>query len=428
MFNAFVRSSLIGGALALATLPTFAQSYTHQVVVLNEGYYNVSTQEQVVPVTLGAYDPAAGTYQTVATIDGARFGNHVLVADQRIYVAADQRLLVFDADTYQLLAEATVPGIRRFDLWEDRLVITLGEVGGLPHYCEVRDKNTLELDYATESSVLPYSCEAVKVVGDKAYVGINNAFDWSNVVGQVGVLNLATSTWEQTIDLGADGQNPEHLMVSNGSLYTFNNRDFTGSSISKLDLASNILDGTDHVTMSSGCGSSALVQERIYYMEYAQNLLNRYDVATNSILDTLQGSPATYGLIDDPDNGVMYGTTTDFFSTGEFHVLTYEGQILSSVAVGPNPGRLALDTRSSTGVSERSIATTTCYPNPTTGLVTLSIDHIVAGQRVVLRDAAGRNVLDEPASTTTVLDLRAIPAGVYAAQVGTAVPVRIVKQ
>ncbi|HQW87110.1 MAG TPA: hypothetical protein PLH93_07990, partial [Flavobacteriales bacterium] len=69
-------SAAFSGLVALAT----AQSFVHQVFVLNEGYYNMNTQTQEVPVSLGSYDPAAGTYQTVATIAGQRFASDVDVA------------------------------------------------------------------------------------------------------------------------------------------------------------------------------------------------------------------------------------------------------------------------------------------------------------------------------------------------------------
>ncbi len=188
-----------------------AQTYVHQVLVLNEGYFNFNTQTQEVPVSLGSYDPATGTYQSVATITGARFGNFVAVDGSAIYVSADDQLLKYDANNYTLLDQATVPGIRRFAFHNNEMVITLGEVGGLPHYVEVRDKNSFDLLYSIDPSVLPYSCEAVQVVGDKAYIGVNNAFDWSNLMGEVRVLDLATQTWEPTIDLGRQWPQPrEH--------------------------------------------------------------------------------------------------------------------------------------------------------------------------------------------------------------------------
>ena len=46
-----------------------------------------------------------------------------------------------DADTYEQLAMAEVAGVRKLAVWNDLLLITRGELGGLPHYFEARDRN-----------------------------------------------------------------------------------------------------------------------------------------------------------------------------------------------------------------------------------------------------------------------------------------------
>lgn len=401
-------------AACVAALFSNAQQYVHQVLVLNEGYYDVSAQSQVVPVTLGSYDPATGVYQTVATIDNARFGNHVAVDGDVVYVAADHRLLKFDANTFVLLAEADVPGIRRFDVWNDELVITLGEVGGLSHYCEVRDKHTLALEYTIGTDALPYSCEGVHVEGDKAYIAVNNGFDWSNTVGLIGVLDLNSQTLETSVDLGPDGRNPEMVFVEGDAVYAFNNKDFNGSSVSKMSIAGNALQYTHNVALSSGCASSAPVDHKLYFMEYAQNKLDRFDLTSGTVIDTLAASPATYGLIEDPIDHVMYGTTTDFFSTGTLLKLDLTGHELSSVAVGVSPGRLALDVRTSTGIATTgTIATFTVFPNPTTDL--LEVSGAPAGAIVRVLDATGKQVLQVPTRATTrfQLDVSGLASGLY---------------
>ncbi len=422
--------SFLTAALCAAALFSSAQQYVHQVMVLNEGYFDVTTQTQVVPVSLGSFDPATGLYHTVATIDNARFGNHVVVEGDRVYVAADHRLLAYDANSFALLNEADVPGIRRFAVWNGHLVITLGEVGGLDHYCEVRDKNTLALVHAIDNSVLPYSCEGVTVVGDKAYIAVNNGFDWGNAVGKVGVLDMAAQTWETTIDLGPDGMNPEVVFADEDAIYAFNNKDFTGSSISKVQLNDNALSYTHNVATSSGCGSSAKVENRIYFMEYAQNVLNRFDLTSSTVLDTLMDSPATYGLIDDPINHVMYGTTTDFFSTGELHVMDYAGQVISTVAVGVSPGRLALDVRSTTGINtQEKSGHLMAFPSPATDLLTLTCTDLIPGSQVQLLDGAGRLVrsVNCTAAGQVHLDIRSLESGMYAARTATGSVIRFTK-
>ncbi len=406
-----------------------AQTYVHQVLVLNEGYFNFNTQTQEVPVSLGSYEPATGTYQAVATINGARFGNYVAVEGNAIYVSADDQLLKYDANNYTLLDQATVPGVRRFAFHNNEMVITLGEVGGLPHYVEVRDKNSFDLLYSIDPSVLPYSCEAVQVVGDKAYIGVNNAFDWSNLMGEVRVLDLATQTWEPTIDLGVNGLNPENILVKDDAVYAFNNKDFTGSSISRISLQG-ALEYTINVASSSGCASSAMVEDRVYFMEYAQNELTRFNLTTATVEDTLTGSPATYGLIHDAVNNVLYGTTTDFVTSGTLHVMDLNGAVLSSVAVGVSPGKLALDLRSATGITEVEQAAATVFPVPATDRVTINLPAGTSTRVTSVQDAAGRAV--QPVITVTgvqvTMDIAALPAGLYTVVFANGMNARFSKQ
>ena len=69
------------------------------------------------------------------------------------------------------------------------------------------------------------------------------------------------------------------------------------------------------------------------------------------------------------------------------------------------------------------------YPNPTTGQVTITFATDGA-HMVLLCDAQGRVVRNEPMSgTTTTLDLRALPAGLYTVrEVGAAQGVRVVRE
>jgi hypothetical protein len=411
------RSFLSAGLLALA-FHVNAQSYVHRVLVLNEGYFDYfGTGEQVVPVTLGSYDPATGAYTTVATLTGPRFGSDVLVDGSSIYVAADDRVLRFDADSYVQTGEVLIQGARKLALWNDQLLVTRGELGGLDHYLEVRDKNSFALLYTvTPADGLVHSAEDVLVLENTAYLAVNNAFDQENLVGRVGVLDLETGTYGTEIDLGPEGRNPERLMVHNGDIVAFNNKDFTGSSISRIAVDAGTLTYTNNVSLNSGCAASALVEatEQVYYMEYDQGELARYDLASALVADTLAGSPSVYGLIEDPINGVLYGTTTDYFSTGALHVLDLNGQIQSTVPVGVAPGNLVLDIRSATAVAERSGVQLAVFPNPAQEEVTIS--GIATQGLLRILDATGRVVLEQPAHAAQermVVRVATLPSGVY---------------
>lgn len=409
MYRSLLSSSLLAIGLAAS-----AQQYVHQVVVLSEGYFDFGTQTQVTPVTLYSYDPAQGTTQPVAVINNARFGTHVQVEGPFIYVAADSFLLKYDADTYTLLDQEIVTGIRRFDFWNDYLILSRGEVGGLPHYLEVRDKNTFDLEYIiAPADGLAHSGEDVVVAGDKAYIAVNNAFDWGNLVGYVGVLDLVNESYSQ-IDLGPDGTNPENIMVDGARLWTLNNTDFSGSSISRIDLANSSLDLTEGIAVGSGCAASEMAEEKVFFMEYAVGQVARYDVNTENVLDTLTASTAVYGLVNDPINSQLYTTTTDFFSTGELFTMSYTGTLTSVGAVGPNPGKIDLDIRGTQTVGEVNPNVFVLAPNPASEIIALTFGTEPVGSVRVL-DAAGRIVSETNinGARRSQLDISTLAPGQY---------------
>ncbi len=424
------RSILSCAALASALFVN-GQQEVHQVFVLSEGYYDYfNGGGQLVPVTLGTYDPVAGTYQTVATISGPRFGSDVLVDAGSVYVAADDRVLRFDADSYAEVDMEPVQGVRKLAVWGDKLLLTRGELGGLDHYFEVRDKNTLDLLWTLDpADGLTMSAEDVVVVGDMAYLAVNNAFDWANLAGKVGVVDLLAQSYASEIDLGANGLNPEKLFVVDDVLHTFNNKDFTGSSISAISIAGTSLTYTNNVASNSGCAASAYAAEKIYFMEYSQNELARFDIATASVLDTLTGSPAVYGLTEDPINGVLYATTTDFFSAGDFHVLGLDGQVLSTVAAAVSAGNIALDIRLSTEVADFTSPTISLYPNPATDEVFVNLP---TGQRAQLDllDATGRLVrsIAPVNSGTQRIGIADLASGMYTLRLAGFAPARFTKR
>lgn len=412
MYRSFLSSLALASALFL-----HAQLQVQQVFVLSEGYYDYfNGGGQLVPVTLGSYDPVSGAYSTIATIAGPRFGSDVLVDEGTVFVAADDRVIRFDADTYQQTGQAQVAGVRKLAIWGDALLITRGELGGLPHYFEARDKNTLDLLWTIDpADGLTMSAEDVIVVGDKAYLAVNNAFDWSSLAGKVGEVDLIAQAYGNEVDLGPDGLNPEKLFVKDGDVMAFCNNDFSRSSISRIGIdATPLLQYTTVVAQNSGCAASALVEaeDKVYFLEYAQNELARFDLSSAAVSDTLSGSPAAYGLIEDPINGVIYATTTDFFSTGDFHVLGLDGQVISTVPAAVSSGNLALDVRLSTAIPSPRPSRITAYPNPATDELYIALP---AAASFTIVDATGRVVMQETAhgNGSGMIGISHLPVGIY---------------
>ena len=391
-----------------------AQNYVHQVIVVNEGQYDYANEVQLTPVSFGTFDPANNTYTHISDIANVRFASDVEVDDQNIYIAADTLLLTFDRDTYQAVSQTTIKGIRKIALWNDQVLLTRGEYGGFDHYFEARDRDDLSLVYMLDSISGPqYSGEGIAIDGDIAYLAINNGFDWGNYVGRLGMVDLIAQSYNGYTDLGMNGTNPENVMISNGAVYTLNNKDFTGSSISKVNISNGVNEYTDDVASGSSCGTSAIVEDVVYYQEYAVDKLARFNVMSQTIVDTLVNSLSYYGMVNDEINGVIYATSTDFVSSGDLHVMQHDGIILSTIAVGVSPGNLALDVRMNIGVEELSGQySLSISPNPTNGVIKIQSEKMI--KEIAVIDASGRVLISQKVNNINVsIDITDLESGVY---------------
>ena len=127
--------------LFLTTLSSFlfAQDYVNQVLILNEGLYSYDS-----PVTVGSFDPLTQNYTTVAEIDSSRFASDLIIDSTFFYVAADNKILKYDLDTYELLAEVNVEGVRNLAIHNNYLFASRGEYAvQYNSYLHVYDKNSL---------------------------------------------------------------------------------------------------------------------------------------------------------------------------------------------------------------------------------------------------------------------------------------------
>ena len=56
-----------------------AQDYVHQVLVLNEGYFDYTLNQSIEPVTIGSYNPVTQNYTTIDTLHDSRFASDLAV-------------------------------------------------------------------------------------------------------------------------------------------------------------------------------------------------------------------------------------------------------------------------------------------------------------------------------------------------------------
>lgn len=393
-------------------LTTFAQaqSYVNQAIILNEGYFDYTNNVILEPVTIGSYNPATQVYSIVDTLENMRFGSDLVIVGDYYFVAADTKIFKMDLNTHQVVASVSCPGVRNLGVYQNKLVATRGEYQTTYNsFLHVYNATDLTLIQAIDTVVGPkYAAQNIVMDGAAAYIAVNNGFEWGNEKGIVGKLDLTTLSYGNEIDLGPDGKNPDNLMKSGDFLYTVNNKNWSGSSVSKISLVNSNASTVNLANASTGCGTSALIEEHIVYQISMENTLNRFDYAGMNNVGPVAGiSMNFYGLASEEVNNYLYASTTDYFSFGKVYIYNSNNEELSNFNVGISPGTIVFDIRTSVGINELENAFEV-YPNPAT--TELNILSNLEG-KVIVSNVIGQDVI---VSNAKQLNLSSLSAGTYA--------------
>ena len=357
--------SILFAMLFQATL-MHSQDYVHQVIVLNEGYFDYTLNQSIVPPTIGSYDPFAQNYINVDTLHLARFASDIVIHEDYFYVAADNMLYKYDKNNYNLMLSQQIDGIRNIAVWNDKIIITRGDYDNntfLPilfnSYLQVYNISDLSLYLEVDTIIGPkWSTQNMIVDNDKLYVAINNAYEWGNEKGIVGVMDLSSFTYIDEVDLGIDGVNPDNLLKKGDYIYTVNNKDWSGSSISKLSMLTGSVSTINLATAPTGCGTSCLRGGKINYQISGDSILNEWDL---SLLPS-NGTPLPinqgfYDLSHDTINNLLYASMTDYVSSGSINIYDQSNSFISSFECGISPGVIVFDVRTLTNsISEEYLS------------------------------------------------------------------------
>jgi Secretion system C-terminal sorting domain len=294
-------------------------------------------------------------------------------------------------------------------------LVTRGEyLVSLDNHLQVMDRSSLELLYAISLDDIPYTTEGISIVDNQAFVAVNNGFDFGNEVGQLAIIDLEAQDLTSIVELGVNGNNPDNLMLDGEYIYTLNNKDYTGSSVSAYRLSDGNLTTTDLINISAGCGTSVLYAGAIYYQELFGTSLSKYNPLSTEVEAETEFGQSFYALEFDELNNLMYVTTTDFFSYGNLLVYDATGNLLHTVATGVSPGNIAMDVRSAVAIETVAAQNAMqVYPNPAADYVTVSLP-LLSDYKVF--NLSGSQVTVELLNNNTI-DVAHLPAGIYNLQV-----------
>tara|TARA_B100001057_G_scaffold454470_1_gene500268 strand:- start:9 stop:1199 length:1191 start_codon:yes stop_codon:yes gene_type:complete len=349
--------------LALIFSSSFAQNHVHQVLILNEGLYGYDS-----PVSVGSYDPLTETYSTVVEIDSSRFASDLIIDSTFFYVAADNKILKYDLDTYELITEVAVDGVRKLAIHNNHLFVSRGDYDPITwgtmmfnSYLQIYDKSDLTLVSELDTLNGPKgSTESLIVNEDFVYVGINNGFA-SIKEGLVGVINGNSFDYMSEFDLGDDGKNPDNMMLNNNNLYTVNNKDWvpgSGSSISQINLETGIVVTKNIAAAPTGCGTSCLRAGKIIYQISQDIKLFQWDPELGEDEDNsseIGSFENFYELAEDKINSKFYASSTDYATYGNVHIYDENYNLESTFTTGISPGTIVFDVRQSVSLEETEI-------------------------------------------------------------------------
>ncbi|MDC0854585.1 hypothetical protein OAP59_02165, partial [Flavobacteriales bacterium] len=258
--NEIARLITASTACLIFAFNLHSQNHLHQVIVLNEGWSDWQTGEVIEPATMGVYDPGLQLYTLVDTVEGAAFVSDAVVFNETILVAADGALLQYDANSYQLLQSVEAVGIRKMAIHEGVVYVTRGDIDDqgmsleLDAYFQWYDATSLQLlgELTVSENGPQFATEGIAVAGDRVYFAINNAFDWGNEVGFIGAYDTNSDEYLEW-DLGENGMNPYHLFAAGETVVSVNNRDYSSTSLSALDLAGQSVETVEVSEANSGC-------------------------------------------------------------------------------------------------------------------------------------------------------------------------------
>ena len=331
--------------------------YVNQVLILNEGYLDFTTDEIIEPVTVGVYSISSSdpSYSEVIEISGAKFATDLIIDGDYFYVAADNRILKYHLDTYDLITSQEVSGARKLAINNDYLFVSKGDYDGVTFgpvifdsYLDVYDLDlNYQFGFEAESSGPQWSTENLLINEDKLYVLINNAYEWGNYQGIIGQVDLNTLNYEVEIDLGDDGKNPINLMFKDDKLYTLNNKNWDGSSISVVDINnSDDIQTLNLSDVSAGCGVSIIRDQKLNYQKSGDLEMGIVDLETltqTGVEDNLNMN--YYSISEDPVTGNLFAATADFITNSQVYIYDSNNIELNSFTSGVTTNKIVFDVR-----------------------------------------------------------------------------------
>ena len=322
-------------------LSAHAQDGLNQVIIVNSGQFGNPAERS----TLAYFNPTTMSYVVIDTLPSNSIQD-VIIEDDYAYIAAQNVILKYDLDNYELMASVDFPGLsaHQLEIYEDQLLAT-NYFGQVMNNIYVFDKSDLTVVDTVQEITHPGGTMAV--FGDDLYVSQNfkGSIDacppfgcFNDTLGYLARIDLTTNQWIENITLDNNGNECGRIVKYNNTI-----------------VALNEVSNTVTVYLpSTGVNVTEAVAADITTMRYRTEaettpgaLVSLFDggvgVLAENVLtaDVFIDTPATafaYDLVNDH----FYVVDTDFFSYNNGYAFNSAGDHLFDFPVGINPEAVAV--------------------------------------------------------------------------------------
>ncbi|TSA27424.1 MAG: T9SS C-terminal target domain-containing protein [Bacteroidetes bacterium] len=401
--------------------------WVEQVIVANGNKYEVTPPFDDY-VTVQTYDPATGITSVFDEIK-TQSVQDVVIANYKIYVAAKDSIVVYDANSLQRLAAVADSGLSRLFVFNNRLIVTKKQPIKR-FFVEILDASNLSLIARVDN--ISGDCKGVVSTEDSIYIAVSGKLPETE--GRLAVLNHTNWKLTREINFGTTAVGINDIYSYGGFIFCINETPHGGTDVGSIT-AYNIFSKTftnyviDFLVGNGNFGvkNSGIAGNMLYLT--LDNGIGSFNLDTRMIADS----------VIFPDPGflihIIYSSyTTDYVNSylcmniGNGSTLglnvtgTTAGDSVTSFQTGLNANAIALDYRVPVAIDDsKTDESIVLYPNPVENRLRIIYPGNSPVTGIIIRDITGRTIYQshEPTFTGAWVDCSAYPSGLYFVTVKT---------
>jgi len=410
--------------VALLPLLTIAQKveWVEQVIVGNGNKFE-ATPPYIDYVTVQTYDPSNGS-TSVFDVIKTQSVQDVLIANQKIYVAAHDSIIMYDANTLLRLAAVADSGLSRLHVFNNRLVVSK-QFPIVRFFVEVLDANNLALIARIQN--LSGDCKGILSTKDSLYVAVNGGYLATE--GKLAVIDFNTWTLSREINFGPNAVGINDIYNYGGIIFSVNETPFGNPDVGSITAYSTYsLAYTNYVLNlrvgnGSGMKNSGVIEPLLYIT--LNNGIGSFNLDTKQIADTtILPDPGftnhiyftSYNV--DYVNNYLYTNIGNRVTFGINVVADTQGDSITSFPTGFNTDAIALDYRTPVyiGEPESAVGKLALYPNPVENTLRIRYTGSSTVHEIRILDITGRTVFQQTAEDLRKgqwISCAGFPSGLY---------------